>query len=295
MSSSLHPPTHCDLERKILWEGQPHAMAFRLIPPGRFRMGSRGEYSDEEPRHWVEIKRAFWMAETPVTQAQYRFMAGQCLGELKSIEGNKGAEPSDFNGDDLRPVESVNWHEARVTAAWLQRCGALPTGQAAFLPTEAQWEYACRAGTTTEYHSGDGVAALEIGGWYSGNSGRKTHPVRQKAMNAFGLYDLHGNVWEWCADRWDPFAYVNRFKPTGKPDVKSDAHSHPVVRGGSWEDSFRYCRSAFRHMFHPTTYYWDPVGGRLGSRGFRLCLSAGPAEVGARGAPSTFPAKGGVR
>ena len=195
MSTESPPPDFT--QPIVLWEGERYEMVFLPIPAGRFRMGSRGEYSAEEPRHWVEITRPFWMAETPVTQAQYRYLAGLCLDELAKIDGNKGAEPSDFKGKENHPVESVNWNESQVIARALSRSGALPAclplDYSARLPTEAQWEYACRAGTSTEYHSGDGEAALDRAGWYDGNADGSTHPVKAKEKNDFDLYDMHGN------------------------------------------------------------------------------------------------------
>lgn len=258
----------------IVFPGEPHEMIFRWIPPGRFRMGSRGYDADEQPPHWVTIPQGYWMGETPVTQGQYRFLAEQCAGALAAIEGHRGPEPSHFAGHDHHPVEKVNWHEARAVAAWLTRSGLLGDPDLrAHLPTEAQWEHACRAGTTTEYSSGDGEAALAEVGWYGSNAGVTTHPVKGKPANAFGLYDLQGNVWEWCQDRWDESAYrkrgvewIDRYEEDGEDSTNR------VIRGGSWVDTARYCRAAFRFWILPTNRGRDV--------GFRLCVSSGSGETG---------------
>ncbi|MFN0130476.1 MAG: formylglycine-generating enzyme family protein [Verrucomicrobiales bacterium] len=268
-------PAETQPDPVILWPDQPHTMTFRFIPPGRFLMGSRGNSTNEEPRHWVAITRAFWIAETPVTRVQYRFLAQSCAAALAAIEGHPGPEPSECKGDDRHPVDSVNWFEAAAIGEWLtgseelkRHCDKGITW--AGLPTEAQWEYVCRAGTTSDYHTGDGVAALDQAGWYEANSSSSTQPVRLKAPNLFGLFDMHGNVWEWCRDAWNDDAYKQR--PHLAPDPRVDEKDTPlrVVRGGSWFYTAGFCRSAFR-------YWWRPLG-RFRYQGFRLCLSSGPVE-----------------
>lgn len=179
-------------------------MQLRRIPAGSFRMGSRGEYGDEEPAHLVKIPDDFYLGTFPVTQAQYRSMASACLADLQAVEGNEGIHPSDFKGDslpperrDLLPVENVNWDEAIVVSRWLSESGLLLPGWQAGLPSEAMWEYACRAGTETQYWNGDGKAALAEIGWFGNNSGRETHPVGEmNRPNPWGLHEMHGNVWE---------------------------------------------------------------------------------------------------
>ena len=198
-------------------------MLFRPIPAGRFLMGSRGEGSDEEPRHWVTISPpraadgrvredlpAFWMMDTPVTQAQVALWTGS--DEYRHWLGTDGAKhgisvrhSNYFEGEgDFpdRPADSVSWWESMAFCSWIlehaperesvrEALGLEPEltlrGR---LPTEAQWEYACRAGTTTEYHTGDGKAALAEAGWYDGNSGGTTHPVGERMPNDFGLFDM---------------------------------------------------------------------------------------------------------
>jgi formylglycine-generating enzyme required for sulfatase activity len=176
-------------------------------------MGQRGLSANEEPVHEVHVPADFYMAETPITQQQYRIIAAHCLAELQAIEGNRGINPSQFpkngNGNN-HPVESVSWDEAGVICRWLTNSGKLPSGYHASLPPESYWEYACRAGTETRFSFGDSERDLAQHGWFNENSGGTTHPVAEKAPNPWGLYDLHGNVWEWCLDAWDPRAYSKR-------------------------------------------------------------------------------------
>lgn len=190
-------------------------------PPGTFLMGSADGDDDEKPTHRVRITKGFWLGKTEVTQKQWQ-----------SVMRN---DPSHFKGEDL-PVESVSWHDCQ------EFCRKV--GQGLRLPTEAEWEYACRAGTTGDY-------AGEIGdmAWYSDNSGEKTHPVGSKQPNLWGLYDMHGNVWEWCEDRYSEEYYasspaVNPKCLSGKTRVFEGAYY--VGRGGSWDKKERDCRSSVR-------------------------------------------------
>ena len=234
-------------------------MFFRRIEAGTFRMGSRGNYAEEEPRHTVTISRHFHLATFPVTQGQFRAWT-----EAESIEHSNG-----FDGPASLPAESMTWEEAVTFCAWLASECDLPQDCKAGLPTEAQWEYACRAGTETEYASGDGKAALGQVGWYGGNSGRKTHPVGEKQPNAWGLFDMHGNVGEWCRDAWNAAPYRDRIAATDPLEDAGDrsATDH-VVRGGSWLITARWCRSACRNRGGPSGRDW--------LRGFRVCLFPGP-------------------
>ena len=274
-SQSAKTPRHV-----LTWPEHGVKMAFRLIPAGSFRMGSRGYYPDEEPVHRVVIPEPFWMAETPVTQGQFAVWT-----RAEKIE-----HEDHFKGERFvdHPAENLDWWQAVAYCAWLTRTkgNKFPQGfTLACLPTEAEWEYSCRAGTETEYGTGDGEAALTEAGWYSaggwGSQG-STKPVGRKAANAFGLYDMHGNVWEWCHDVWDDAAY--RKVADGEPDPgwtqrandyragvvgrKYDAGVR-VLRGGSWFFTAVRCRSACR-------FWWRP-GGRVGDCGFRVCLVRGPA------------------
>ncbi|MCA9047965.1 MAG: formylglycine-generating enzyme family protein [Planctomycetaceae bacterium] len=263
-----------------IWLDQDTPLYFQRIPAGSFRMGSRGEYGYEEPIHRVEMTRPFYMSTFPVTQAQWRAVVSQYPGsDLKPV-------PSHFEGD-LRPVEQVSWHDVNqwchlVSGGDLIRFATDAAGNAIKLiqprldlPTEAQWEYACRAGTDTEYHTGDGEAAMAAAGWYDENSESQTHDVGWKARNAFGLYDVHGSVDEWCRDAWSEDLYKLRVDGVADPVVsaaavgKSEDDADRVIRGGSWDSSAWYCRAAFRD-------WWGP-GYRNWYLGFRVCLFFGPA------------------
>ncbi len=155
-------------------------MKFAWIPPGGFLMG--GAESGEQPKHRVDVSKGFFLGVHPVTQAQW-----------KSV---MGFNPAHFVGDENRPVESITWFEA---VEYCQKLGK-QTNWLITLPTEAEWEYACRAGTGTEYHTGNGEEALKKAGWYQANSKNTTQPVGKLAANDWNLQDMHGNVWEWCLD-----------------------------------------------------------------------------------------------
>ena len=231
--------------------------------PLSFWMGERGQNNDQEPRHRVIIPAPFYLGVFPVTQAQFAAF--------------KPDHKNGLPGKPEHPAERMDWHEAVAFGEWINETpelrAQLPAGFRACLPNEAQWEYACRAGTETEYSSGDGAAALAEVGWFEGNAGGSTHPVGMLKASAWGLHDLHGNVWEWCADDYDDTAYAQRADGWNAA-VWSTAEDAPlrvmrrVVRGGSWVDSARGCRSACRVGRRPRD--------RLGSRGFRLCLSPVP-------------------
>jgi len=250
-------------ERKVIELAEGVEMAFRKIPPGEFVMGSRGYLEREEPMHRVEILQDFWMSETPVTQAQFAVFQKDHKNHFPDRPEN--------------PAEDMTWHEARAFCQSIQLKNAndLPEGFSTVdLPTEAQWEYACRAGTVTEYHSGDGEAALEEVAWFGEDWGEgSTHEVRGKGHNVFGLYDMHGNVWEWCRDGWDEEAYAKRVDGVVDPfeaPASNDDDEPRVLRGGSWDDSAWDCRSAFRFR------YW--AGPRFRGFGFRVGLFPGPVK-----------------
>jgi formylglycine-generating enzyme required for sulfatase activity len=251
------------------------SMAFRCIPAGSFRMGSRGEHAREEPRHLVRITEPFYLGIVPVTQAQFQVWTRALGTEHENV----------FSNEPDHPAEDLDWRQAIAFCAWLNEvhAPAVPAGHVATLPTEAEWEYACRAGTDTEYYTGDGESALSEAGWFAGNSGQTTRPVGAKAPNDLGLFDMHGNVWEWCWDVWDQHAYRTRVDGVADPGAADrrmaleDPHyveslqrdnRHRVVRGGSWGDVARWCRSASRDGGGP--------GGRDDVRGFRVCLVPGP-------------------
>ncbi|MBK6938896.1 MAG: formylglycine-generating enzyme family protein [Planctomycetes bacterium] len=243
-------------------------MLFQRIPAGEFVMGSRGNdsYGEsrnlEEPRHRVVLTHEFWLGTFPVTQREFA---------VWSRAARKRHEFG-FQNRDWNPAENLTWDEGTAFCDWITKSvKAMPKGWAARLPSEAQWEYACRAGSTTDYSNGDGEAALSSVGWWSGNSGHSTHPVGALAANAFGLHDMHGNVWEWCLDAWNGSAYRQRQDGVIDPEETAPAsQSDPnrVMRGGSWNDSAGDCRSAIRD--------WRGPSNRRTFLGFRVCLLPGP-------------------
>ena len=187
----------------------------------------------EAPKHRVRITKPFYMGLCEVTQAQY--------------ESVMGINPSKFKGDANRPVERMTWDQA---SAFCRKLGELPGEQSAGavyrLPTEAEWEYACRAGTTTSWYGTDYEAAVLQQAWIRANAGQTTHPVGQMAPNAWGLYDIQGNVFEWCQDWYsgDYYRQSPNVDPTGPPDG-----SERVCRGGCWYYGAGHCRSANRWRF----------------------------------------------
>ncbi|MCG9891669.1 MAG: SUMF1/EgtB/PvdO family nonheme iron enzyme [Thermosynechococcaceae cyanobacterium MS004] len=230
----------------------PEAPALELvqIPSGSFEMGSN-EHETEKPIHTVTLK-SFWMGRYPVTQEQY-----------KAVMGNN---PSHFKGDLNRPVEYVRWHDAITFCKKLSQ----QIGQTISLPSEAQWEYACRAGTASRYCYGDEEGQLKDYAWFIGNSNSQTHPVGERKPNPWGLYDMHGNVWEWCQDHWhgdyngaprDGDAWIDRGKNNNHPRL---------LRGGSWYGTSRNCRSANRVR--------NSADNRSDYFGFRVALSSGPGS-----------------
>ena len=222
-----------------------HGMEFAFIPPGLFKMSSSEEVEDredDEKLHMVLLTQGFYMQTTPVTQAQW-----------ESVMQNN---PSEFKGDRNLPVENVSWEDTQV---FIGRLNEKERGRVFSLPTEAQWEYACRAGTETKFYIGDSEADLDRAGWHSGNSDGQTHPVGQKEPNGFGLYDMHGNVWEWCQDWYDKNYYRN--SPPTDPKGPSSG-SYRVLRGGSWFGRGRYLRCADRDWYDPAARL-DGLGLRL--------------------------------
>jgi formylglycine-generating enzyme required for sulfatase activity len=213
-------------------------MEFVRIPAGRFQMGSTA-YDDEEPVHRVEITQPFYLGTTEVTQSQW-----------ESVMGNN---PSQYKGPN-HPVEQVSWEEVQT---FIEKLNAREPGVTYRLPTEAEWEYAARAGTTTAYSFGDSAGDLDEYAWYGGNAGGQTHPVGQKPANGWGLYDVHGNVWEWVQDWYGKYPSSPQRDPSGPP-----SGADRVVRGGGWYDRARNCRSASRLL-------WPPGYG-YGGLGFRL-------------------------
>ena len=230
---------------------------FRWIPPGRFWMGSpeteHSRFADEGPQHEVTLSEGFWLADTACSQAFWLAVVG-------------GENPSSFGHDQERPVERVSWHDVmqRFVPALRE---ALAPGMTADLPTEAEWEYACRAGTDTPFHHGETLSAdqanfntasadaVSAGGRFSG----ATVPVRSFEPNDWGLHQMHGNVWEWCRDGQRDYGSAAVTDPEGAPEANGR-----VLRGGSWYNHAGYARSAVRLA--------DQPGYRFHDGGFRLVL-----------------------
>ncbi len=210
-----------------------------LIPAGEFTMGESGGEPDEQPAHRVTISQPFYLGKYEVTQAQW-----------KQIMGNN---PSKFVGDDL-PVDSVSWKDVQT---FLQRLNEADDPFFYRLPTEAEWEYACRAGGSGKY-----AGNLDAMTWYFDNAGGRTHPVGRKEPNAFGLHDMHGNVREWCQDWYDDFYYR---KTPGEDPTGPTNGTWRAIRGGSYFANAAACRSAVRYKLDPEL--------KLDSVGFRVAAS----------------------
>ncbi len=242
------------------------ATRLRWIPPGRYLMGSphdeNGRFGDEGPQHWVTLSRGFWLGEAPCTQEEWEAVMGGNPSYFKDK-----AEPS---RTARRPVESVSWEDCQGFCA---RLNERYPGMGARLPTEAEWEYACRAGTASAYNDGSACtepygkhpAVMELG-WFIENSRRETHDVKGLAPNAWDLYDLLGNVWEWCRDWYGPYSEEEQRDPLGPAQGQAR-----VIRGGGWESTAGLCRSAQRSRYAPSGRYYD--------QGFRL-LAGQPGEPG---------------
>jgi formylglycine-generating enzyme required for sulfatase activity len=203
-----------------------------LIPAGEFEMGSANSGdASQKPVHKVKILRSFYMGKYVVTQAQYKKVTGK--------------NPCNFRGNEL-PVENVDYSDAEN---FCKEASQL-TGKSFRLPSEAEWEYACRAGTKTRFNTGDSDTALAQAGWYFSNSENTTHPVGQKKPNAWGLYDMHGNVNEWCQDWFADNYYAN--SPTEDPKGPIQG-AERVLRGGAWNLNVAYCEAAYRTHHSPVS------------------------------------------
>jgi uncharacterized protein (TIGR02996 family) len=229
-------------------------MRFSFIPPGTFLMGSPAkEYKrqSDETQHRVTLTQGYYLGVSPVTQAQWRAVMGVTPSRR-------------FQGDD-RPVETLSWGDCQK---FCDKLGER-TANDFRLPTEAEWEHACRAGTTTPFHHGDTITPEQAnyygeavyGSGVKGPYRQETTPVGQFPPNAWGLVDLHGNVWEWCQDSYGPYPRGHQEDPLFPPGARGSC----VLRGGSWCDTPWYCRSASRLSDAPTYPRSD--------FGCRVCLS----------------------
>ena len=220
------------------------AYNMKRVEGGTFTMGATAEMSepdsDEKPTHQVTLS-SYAIGETEVTQALWQ-----------AVMGNN---PSYFKGDDL-PVADVSWDDCQT---FINKLNTL-TGQRFRLPTEAEWEFAARGGNRSHHTKYSGSSSLDEVAWYEDNSGSKTHPVKTKRANELGIYDMAGNVWEWCQDWYGSYSRRSQSNPTG-PGSGSDR----VSRGGSWSFTARYCCSSYRNGSTPDY--------RSSGLGLRLALS----------------------
>ncbi len=248
----------------------PVPLGFVRIELGMFQMGSpTSEGGDShETQHWVRITKPLLLGEAEVTQAEYQAVMG--------------TNPSYHQGAQ-RPVEQVTWFDAvnycnaltdrepGLTRAYTVSGSTVTWNRAANgyrLPTESEWEYACRAGTTTRYWSGEAESDLARAAWYFANSGSQTHDVKGKQANAWGLYDVHGNVWEWCWDWYATYPAGSQGSPTVDP-AGPVSETYRVLRGGSWDlTGTYYLRCAGRGTFYPASSYY--------SLGFRVARTVTP-------------------
>jgi formylglycine-generating enzyme required for sulfatase activity len=233
-------------------------MKLVLIPKGTFAMGSPIEEAgpkNHEDQHQVTISKDYYLGVTEITQGQY--------------EKVMGTNPSYFQKQLIRdrdssmfPVDSISWEDA---VGFCKKLSDLPEEKKAGLiyrlPTEAEWEYACRAGSITAYSFGENSKTLGDHAWFLSNSNNQTHPVGAKKPNAWGLYDMHGNAWEWCSDWFGDYPKGALSDPSGPEEG-----SYRVIRGGGWSHDASLCRSAFR--------YGDLPSHRLLNFGFRVAMSS---------------------
>lgn len=280
--------------KKLVYKGPSPGADWKLpwinlelapIPAGEFQMGSqpgklmffggeKGRRDNEGPVHNVRLSRHFWIGRCPVTIGAYlEFITSKDRDPFikwtpKECPLDKaGKNPSideGFWGNMLQPMVEIPWHAANAFCRWLtereRKDNRLPDGYAYRLPTEAEWEYSCRAGTYGRYFFGDNEDELEEYAWFARNCEGKTHPVGIKKPNQWGLFDMYGNVWEWCYDKYDSYTGEALVNPTG-PKLGTSF----VRRGGSWINDYNHCRSACRNN-------WEP-GAMFKYLGFRIVLA----------------------
>jgi formylglycine-generating enzyme required for sulfatase activity len=228
----LQPPTYTNSMR----------MEFVLIPAGKFTMGSAAPDAedDEQPAHSVYLSQPFYMGKYEVTQTQWQTVMGR--------------NPSFFKGNPQFPVDNVSWNQIR---RFLQRLNEREGGPRYRLPTEAEWEFAARAASPEVYSFGDDAAQLRYYAWYNESAAHTPHPVGKLQPNAWGLHDMHGNVWEWVQDRYGKYPMHSVSNPQGP-----SSGSHRVFRGCSWSSPALQCQVANREALQPR----DRSGGYIGFR-----------------------------
>ncbi len=256
-NSTTNTPTNPNLTSGSITAGtvitNSLGMKFAYSPAGTFQMGST-QSVDEGPVRTVSIGQGFYMGRTEVTQGQWEQVMGTTIGQQRDKAPKPERAKGVGEGADY-PMYYVNWEEAKE---YIQRLNARNDGYIYSLPTEAEWEYAARAGTTGDY---GGNGSLDAMGWYRANSGKTAHPVGQKQPNAFGLYDMHGNLFEWCEDIVNDKGYAG--SPTdGSANVSVGDSSKRVLRGGAWIGVADFARSADRVGSEPSV--------RLNYAGFRI-------------------------
>jgi formylglycine-generating enzyme required for sulfatase activity len=238
-------------------------LALVWVAPGSFQMGSNDGSDDEKPVHEVRLTRGYWLGKTEVTQGQWQAVMGKTVAEQRDLANREWP----LRGEGAQyPIYYVSWEEAvefcRKLTERDRAAGRLPAGYEYRLPTEAEWEYAARGGNRSRGFTYSGSNKLEEVGWFTDNSGSQTQPVEQKLANELGLFDMSGNVWEWCHDWYDSAYYGKsvRDDPGG-----AATGSLRVRRGGGWYFDARCCRSAFRGRDRP--------GSRFYHFGFRLAVA----------------------
>jgi formylglycine-generating enzyme required for sulfatase activity len=244
VASSQDPPLQKKAELQKIWRDRL-GLEFVLIPAGEFLMGAANGEDDEKPVHRVRIIQPFYLGKYPVMQGQWQ-----------AVMGNN---PSHFTGDLNRPVENVSWDDVQE---FLRKLNGQEKGATYHLPTEAEWEYAARAGSTGAYCFGDDLALFGEYAWYYENSGGTTHPVGQLKPNAWGLYDMHGNVWEWVQDWYGTTYYQS--SPVDDPQGP-ERGQYRVLRGGAYFIRLRDARCAYRLRNFPISRY-DHLGCRVVGR-----------------------------
>ena len=231
-------------------------MKMIYVDGGSFQMGATPEQngeaeSDESPVHTVQLE-SFYIAECEVTQAQWQKIMGTTIFQQR----DKANSSSVYGVGDNNPMYYVSWEEAQMFCRELSAM----TGKTYLLPTEAQWEYAARGGKKSRGYKYSGSYAIDAVAWYSSNSGSATHWVKQKRANELGLYDMSGNVWEWCSDWYGNYSSATQSNPTG-----AVSGSYRVLRGGSWDYEASDCRVSNRD--------YDAPSDRDNVTGFRVvCL-----------------------